>query len=27
VATTWQRAVYGLDQPQLMGNLTFRATL
>ena len=27
VATTWHRAVYGIGQPQLMGNLTFKAVL
>jgi SAM-dependent methyltransferase len=27
VATTWNRAVYRLGRPQLMGNLTFKATL
>ena len=27
VATTWHRAVYRLGQPQLMGNLSFKAIL
>lgn len=27
VASIWNRAVYRLDQPTLMGNLTFKATL
>ena len=27
LATTWHRAVYRLGRPQLMGHLSFKATL